>query len=677
MILESAGERSPWRLFLLFLAIVIGLGILLIAMAFRQLVQGEEWTAEMAQSSTRVVKLPAPRGRIFDRNGTVLVDNRPSYNVALFLDEFGAGRNRKRLIERVSNSVGVLKKRMNLPVHVNERVVRIHYERRGPLPLTVWNDLSPAALAAFVERSPWMQGVDLQIDPVRVYPYGPLACHILGYVGKPESNGVEEFDFDSIGRRAFSQPAAIGKAGIEASMDRVLQGTPGQRVIRLNAAGLTEAEVYRTEPTPGNDVVLSIDAEIQSIVEECFTGYRGACVVLDPRNGDVLALVSVPSYNPNLFVPAIRRADWNALATDPQRPMLNRATQASYSPGSTFKVMGSLAGLESGLVDEKTVFQCSGSFALGPIVFACWEKGGHGDMQMREAITMSCNVFFYNLGYRIGGPALWDMAGAFGLGEKTGIPLEGETGGLLPTEAYKRAANPRDRWTAGDSVNMSIGQGLLNVTPLQMAIVAAALGNRGTVLKPRLVLRVETPEGEAVAKFASEFRGKVPTTPAHIEFVREAMLNVVENGTGKHAALPKIKIAAKTGSAQFKVRDRATGELIKQTRAWMLSFAPYPEPHYAMAIIAEGGVSGGTTAGPIVGAIYKKIFELEQGRHQLLRPAAVSAMPVTDRITGREGDVSGELLGDSPPPAVPAMPAGDVPDEAVPMAFPSEPVRNR
>jgi penicillin-binding protein 2 len=678
MILESAGERTPWRLFVLVAAIAAGLAILLLGMAFRQLVQGEDWTSQMAQSSTRVVKLPAPRGRILDRNGVVLVDNRPSYNVALFLDEFGAGRNRERLLRRVGSSVDVLRKRMRMPVNVNDRVVRIHYDRRGPLPLTVWNDLSPAAFATFVEHSPWMPGVDLQIEPVRVYPYGPLACHVLGYLGKPETHeGEAEDDFDSFGRRAFSQPAAIGKAGIEAAMDKVLQGTPGQRVIRLDAAGLTEAEVYRVEPTPGNDVILSLDAEIQTIVEESFVGYRGACVVLDPHNGDVLALASAPSYNPNLFVPAIRRADWNALATDPQRPMLNRATQAMYCPGSTFKVVGSLAGLESGLVNEKTTFQCPGSFSLGNITFACWEKGGHGDMSMREAITMSCNVYFYNLGFKIGGPPLWNMARAFGLGEKTGLPLDGESTGLLPTEELKRARNPRDRWTPGDSVNMSIGQGLLNVTPIQMAVVAAALGNRGTVLKPRLVLRVETPDGGEVAKFPPEFRDRLPATPQHLEFVREAMLNVVENGTGKRAAQAKVKIAAKTGSAQFHVRNRATGETVQKTRAWMISFAPWPEPRYAMAIIAEEGVSGGTTVGPFVGEIYKRIFELEQGRHPLARPVAVAAMPAGDRVAGKEGEASGELLSDTPPPALPAMPAADVPDDSVPSTFPLEPGRGR
>ncbi|MCC7518740.1 MAG: penicillin-binding protein 2 [Verrucomicrobiae bacterium] len=677
MSFSSSGERTPWRIFLLFLLIVTGLAVLLIGMAFRQLVQGEDWTSQMAQSSTRVMRLPAPRGRILDRNGVVLVDNRPSYNVALLLDEFGAGRNRERLLRRVRASVEVLHKRMKMPVNVNDRVVRIHYDRRGPLPLTVWNDLSPAAFAAFLERSPWTPGVDLQIEPVRVYPYGPLACHVLGYLGKPEGRAAAEEDYDTIGRRAFSQPVAIGKAGIEETMDKVLQGTPGQRVVRLDAAGFTEAEVSRVEPTPGNDVVLSLDAEIQAIVEESFVGYRGACVILDPRNGDVLALASMPSYNPNLFVPAIRRADWNALASDPQRPMLNRATQAYYSPGSTFKVIGALAGLETGLITEKTVFQCPGSFSLGNITFACWEKGGHGDMNLREALTMSCNVFFYNLGFRIGGPPLWAMSHAFGLGEKTGVPLDGESGGLLPTEELKRARNPRDRWTPGDSVNMSIGQGLLNVTPLQMAVVAAAFGNQGTVFRPRLVLRVETPNGNEVVKFPSEFRNRLPASPEHIQFIREAMLNVVADGTGKRAALPKIKIAAKTGSAQFHVRDRLTGETLQKTRAWMISFAPWPEPRYAMALVAEEGISGGTTIGPFTQEIYKKIFEIEQGRRMLVRPPSVAAMPVSDRLTGKEGEASGEILSDTPPSALPAAPVDEASDEAAPASFPAEPVGGR
>lgn len=357
--------------------------------------------------------------------------------------------------------------------------------------------------------------------------------------------------------------------------------------------------------------------------------------------------------------------------------MLNRATQAMYSPGSTFKVVGALAGLESGIITPKTVFQCAGSFLLGPVVFRCWEQGGHGDMSLREALTLSCNVYFYNLGFRLGGPPLWSMSRAFGLGEKTGVPLEGESAGILPTEDTKRALNPRDRWTPGDSVNMAIGQGLLNVTPLQMGVVAAAFANRGTVFKPRLVLRVETPRGDAVVRFPPEFRDKLPVSPAHLEFVREAMINVVDHGTGQRAALPKVKIAGKTGSAQFHVRNRTTGEIVQKTRAWMITFAPFAEPRYAMAIVAEEGVSGGATVGPFVKEIYKRIFELEQGRRALPRPSSVAAAPVSERVAGREGEASGELLENNPPPAVPAMPAEEMMDASTPEGFPAEPVRGR
>ncbi len=676
MILNAAENQSLWRLYLLAGMIVAGLVILLTTLAYRQLFQGRQWTEQMAQSSTRVVKLPAPRGKILDRNNVVMVDNRPSYNVALYLDEFGAGRNQKKLLAQVRSSVEILKRRMKMPVHVNDRVVKIHYSRRGPLPLTVWNDLSPAALAAFAERSPWRQGVDMQIEPVRVYPLGSLASHILGYVGKPESNMEDEVD--SIGRRAFAMPTAVGKSGIEASMDKVLMGTEGQQVIRLNAAGMKEAEIQNTPPTPGNNVVLSIDSDIQAIVEETFTGYCGACIVMDPRNGDVLAMASTPSYNPNTFIPAIRRTDWSALVHNPEKPMLDRAIQATYSPGSCFKVIVALAALESDHFKAADTVECTGSFTLGNNVWRCWEKGGHGDMNLREALTMSCNVYFYTMGFRLGGPAIWNMAAAFGIGQKTGIPLDHEEAGILPTDAWKRARNPRDRWTPGDAVNMAIGQGLLNVTPLQMAVVATALASHGTIFKPRLVLRVETPEGETLADFPPETHGRIPATPEHIEYVREAMLNVVENGTGKSARQEKIKVAGKTGSAQFKTFDPVTHEWVKATRAWMISFAPYPEPRYVVVLVAERGESGGHTAGPFVGTIYKRLFQLEQARKTPHRPVAVPAIPVTEKIAGFEGEVSGELLETPPPSASPATPSAPDSDEddsvAPPPAFPAEKV---
>ncbi len=651
MILDSTQSRLRWRIYFFSLMIVAGLFVLLLTLGYRQLFQGQFWTNQMAQSSTRAVKIPAPRGNILDRKGVVLVDNRPSYNVALYLLEFQAGRNLKKLLSAVRQGVKTLEKRMKglqmPPVNVNDRVVQVHYDRRGPLPLTVWNDLSPSALAAFEERSPWMHGVDLEKEPVRVYPFGTLACHVLGYVGKPENkNQEEEIDFDSMGRRAFSQPTVVGKSGIEASMDKVLQGVPGLRVIKLNALGFKEAEFHRATPTPGNDVVLSIDQEIQNIVEEAFTGYHGACVILDPRNGDVLAMVSVPSFNPNQFVPVIRKADWRALMEDSQGPLVNRAIQGSYSPGSSFKPIVALAALEGGLVTPSTVIECQGQFYLGKLEFKCWETGGHGNMNLLDAITMSCNVYFYTLGMKLGGPPLWQMARAFGLGQKTGLPLDHEEDGLLGTEQWKRRKNPRDRWTTGDSVNMAIGQGLLNVTPLQMAVMAATLANGGTVYKPRMVLRIETPEGEVVTDFQPEVRNHIPVSPTNIQFVRRAMLNVVENGTGKYAAVSNVKIAGKTGSAQFLVRDPETGEYVKQTRAWMISFAPFQEPRYAMALIVEGGTSGGGTAGPIVGTIYKKIFQLEQERKKPKRPIAIPALPVYIKGGGVEGEVGGELLGE-------------------------------
>ncbi len=677
MILNTTESRPTWRIYTMSAFMVIGLLVLLSALAYREVYQLEEWSEKVAQSSTRAAKIPAPRGLILDRNGSVLVDNRPSYNVALFLDEFGAGRSTKKLLRAVHSSVETLKQRMKMPVKVNDNTVLRHYDQRGPLPLTVWNDLSPTALAAFEERSPWMQGVDLQIEPVRVYPFGQLASHILGYVGKPESSKEQEEDFDSLGRRAFSQPSVVGKSGIEASMDKVLQGTPGQRIIKLSAAGLKEAEVSSSEPTAGSNVILTLDKDIQSIVEETFTGHRGACIVMDPNTGDILAMASAPSFNPNQFIPAIKSSDWNALIRNREHPLINRAIQGGYAPGSIYKVITALAGLEKGVISPHDRVECLGRFFLGNISFGCWNTGGHGDMDLMEAMTQSCDVYFYTMGLKTGGPAMRDMSASFGLGERTGIPLDHEDSGLLPDEEWKRKKNPRDRWTPGDSVNMSIGQGALLVTPLQMAVVAATMANGGTVYKPRLVSRIESSDGEILADFPPETHGLIPASPEHIDLVRKTMLNVVDNGTGKSAGIEKIKIAGKTGSAQFTGYDPATDRVTKQTRAWMITFAPYLQPRYAIVLVAEAtkDESGGHTAGPYIGAIYKKIFQLEQDRKEQKPPPAVVAVPISEKIEGFEGDVSGELMDDNanvPPPPVADQPEDE--DEPPPSSFPAEKV---
>ncbi len=646
MILNDTESQSVWRSYFFSLIIVGGLILILIALAYRQLSQGMYWNDQMAQSSIRSVKLPAPRGMILDRNQVVLVDNRPSYNAALYLYEFKTGRNPEKLLKAVHGSVEILKKRMKIPVNINDNTVRRHYEQRGPLPLTVWNDLSPAALAAFEERSPWMQGVDLQIEPVRFYPFGTLASHVLGYLGKPQTNPKdEEIDFDQAGHRAFSQPNMIGKSGIELSMERYLQGTPGLREIRFNAAGLKEAEIRNTSPLPGNNIILSIDQRIQKIVEETFAGYRGACVVLDPNNGDILAMASVPAYDPNLFIPRIKSSDWETLSKDSQQPLVNRAIYSDYSPGSSFKVIVALKALEENIISPSTTIECTGQFFLGGgKPRECWEKSGHGNMNLREAITMSCNVYFYNLGQKLGGPNLWSMAEAFGLGQKTGIPLMGEYPGLVIPPDIQKHKNRESSWTPGNSVSMAVGQGILQTTPLQMAVVAAAFANGGTVYRPRLILRVETPEGEITKNFSSTIYNHISASPQNIQLVREAMLNVVENGTGKRAAVEKIKIAGKTGTAQY-------GDPVRETRAWMISFAPYEKPQYAIAIVAETSLedAGGRTAAPFVSTIYKKLFRLgKEQKGPLHPPVPIAAIPVSeDEITGVEGEVSGKLLEDT------------------------------
>ncbi len=400
---------------------------------------------------------------------------------------------------------------------------------------------------------------------LRIYPCREMACHVIGYVGT--STNVSEMG------------ATVGRTGVEASMDGVLRNSSSQ-------------------------VILSIDKRIQTIVEQAMGHQRGACVVLDPRNGDVLAMSSWPAFDPNQFIPVLHASDWEHWVHDERTPLLNRAVRGEYAPGSVFKLITALAALEAGF-NHLTEITCEGRFKSQNLEFKCWEPQGHETLDLQEALTVSCNVYFYSIARTIGHGPIVKMAEAFGLGKPTGISLIGESSGLVPTEHWwmtHRKARPIE----ADTLNVAIGQGPVLVTPLQMACMAAAYANQTTLYQPRLVL--STRQGAEVKEYPSRAKGPIPGTLENVQFIRECMANVVKSGTGAPAQLAEIQVAGKTGSAQFSVRD-GKGNLVKDTRAWMISFAPFDSPRYAMALVIEGGESGGATAAPIAGKIYEKLFQ--------------------------------------------------------------------
>ncbi|MDY0148667.1 MAG: penicillin-binding protein 2 [Kiritimatiellia bacterium] len=627
---ESAKpEVRMGRLLLLWIAMI---GVF-IALGFRlwnlQVAQGMEYQRRLVRQSLRSVRLPGIRGRIRDVNGVALAENRPSFCVALHLEELRRGGGRSRTVDRAMDMLYRIAETMDRPLELGPADVRTHLGRRTPLPLVAWRDLDETAVARFVEHAHNFSGATVSVEPVRVYPQGGLACHLLGYVGRAD---IDRLPGDGADPERFHYylPEVAGRSGVEKRLDGVLRANAGGKLeVQVDVAGFKFDEVSRREPGQGSDVVLAVDARIQRAAEAVIQGEKGAAVVVDPRNGDVLALASVPGFDPNDFVPSISARIWNRLLKDERRPLINRATAGEYAPGSTFKPVTLLAAMQSGKIRPDTRFSCPGHLDLGRARFRCWQHWGHGSLDAQSAIRYSCNVYLYHAALTCGEKAVQAMARACGFGRKTGIGLDYERAGLVPDNDWKRRAR-HDSWRDGDTCNMSIGQGALLVTPLQLAMFASTLANGGTLWQPRLVRQIIRVDGTAQDIAATSAPEGPQWAPAHIKTVREGMREAVNapDGSGKRAALSGVTVAAKTGTAEYGPK----GAGLKMT--WMIAFAPFDNPRYAVALLIEDGISGGTTAAPRVKQLLATIFREVDG---------VEGMPVLSPV-----DVPTELPEETP-----------------------------
>ena len=578
----------------------IFLGVIVVAFLFlvgvlwkQQVVRSKEHLSRESRQSIRRVRLPAVRGVIEDRYGRCLARNRPSYCVAIFVEELRQRGRLSHTVDAVEAVVARLSIALGLPPEVDREDVARHLQARLPIPFIAWRGVGNEALARWVEGGAVEAGVDVYVEPVREYPQGDLMGHILGYVGRadPPSDGQKYH---------YYVPEMQGKSGVEKTFDDVLCGASGGQLLRVDASGFRHEVLAMKPPTEGRSVRLSVDVEIQRAVEESIKGERAAIVVMSPENGDVLAMASAPSFDPNLFCPSISTVNWNRLNTDARKPLFNRAVSGIYPPGSTFKPVVALAAVVSGLADAGTRFDCIGYYELGKTRFHCWHKAGHGSIAMRKAIEQSCNTYFCALGVMCGYDHIHHMARSIGFGERTGIELPGEHSGLLPDDAWKRRVY-KDRWRSGDTCNLSIGQGALSVTPLQMGMFMAALANGGTVYRPRLVLDGSR-DGDVLSRLS--------WSPEALSVVRNGMYDVVQapSGTGKYARVPGTEMAGKTGTAEYGSRSN------RHKHTWMTAYFPFHRPRYAVALVVEDGLSGGRTCAPRIKALVSRILEIEQAR---------------------------------------------------------------
>ncbi len=590
-------SRDLLRIGLLTLAMFAGLLLLAAALWRIQVWQGAHYAENARQQSLRLVRVPADRGRIYDRNGICLVDNIPSFSLCVFVEEFRKPGRWDYTANAVAKQVMDVSAAIGRPVELSAVDFTNHIHRRLPLPMVAWTNLDVRAMARFAENDWRFRGVDIVATPSRAYPNRLLASHVLGYVSKAELHQDARRVYD------YLLPELAGRSGLEKRYDRELGGAAGQRTLRVDASGFMSGVMQETDPVPGRDLVLALDARIQAMAENALAGERGAVVVLDPRTGDVLAMASSPAFDPNLFVQGISKDQWAQLnADDEEVPLLNRAIASFYPPGSIFKPIVAIAGLENHLWDPDAVVNCPGYFEMGNFRIGCWNVNGHGPIALRKGIEQSCNAYFCTLGRTIGWAPIFHMAQALGLGRPTGIELDGEFKGLLPDAAWKKAQF-KDEWRDGDTANASIGQGFLGVTPLQMAAVCSAIANGGRLYRPRLVLGLRPPGG-TLEPAAPELVRELNWSERTRSVVRGGMRDVVNapSGTGKHARLDDVVVAAKTGTAE--VGRKGEGK----KHVWMMAFAPFDSPRYAVAMVVEEGVSGGSTVGPRIGKLLDGIF---------------------------------------------------------------------
>lgn len=594
------------RLAALGAATLAALAFLLLRLHDVQVRDRERYLGEQSEMTLRRVRLPSTRGRILDRNGAVLADNRPRYGAALYLDELRAPGRWSNTVEKVYARAWDLSRVVGRPPEVDRDAIWRHLRQRRPIPLVAYRDLSPEELARLAEWPEPLAGVDIVVEQDRVYPFGDLACHVIGYAGRdinpdraappdtadadaaeagPGEDGATAFD--------YATHELLGREGVEKAFDGVLAGRGGAEVLRIDVLGYKRETYPSADPVQGGDVVLSLDAGLQRAAERALGDRRGAAIVLDARSGQILALASAPRYDLSAFVPSLSGATWRRLLEDPARPLLHRALSGTYPAGSVVKPAVALAALGAGVIRPDTRFDCVRGFHRGGIHLRCSHGANHGLIAVERALAVSCNAFFVECGLALGWErGLRDAYAALGFGTAPalGVPA---AAGILPTSEWKKA-HTRDHapWTPGDTANASIGQGMLSVTPMQIALLALALANDGDVLAPHLVLSA----GGVPAKAGRQVVDHVAWRPADLEIVRRGMINAAgAHGTARRIGLPSLRLAAKTGTAEFDARDGR-----EHQHAWIIAYEPWDAPERAYAILAEDSDAGGTTAAYIL-----------------------------------------------------------------------------
>ena len=545
---------------------------LLFGLAYFQLIEGEHYRIQSQENVIRLVPSPAPRGIISDRNGAILADHRLTFDVAIIPQEV---KDPAELIERLSH---ILKTDPNTLLQAYSRGTSIPF-----MPVTLLEDVPKEEAIALLEHRD-LPGVVVVTTPKRHYPYGGATVHLLGTLGE-----IAPRELERLRPYGYRLKDVLGRGGIEEAFDNYLRGRDGGTQFKVNSRGYKVATLGYRPPQKGKDLVLTLDIRLQNFIHSLLEGKRGAVCVMNPQTGEILALVSSPSFDPNEDVAAFLQAEG--------RPFVNRVTQGYYPPGSTFKVVVGTAALEEKKITPETTFTCPGVLRLGNTEFRCWREGGHGPQNLVEALRHSCNIYFYRLGLLTGPERITEYAHLFGFGESSHLELPHEAIGLVPHPLWKRLTK-REAWYDGDTVNFAIGQGYLSATPLQLLRMVSVIAADGKLVQPYLVKQIG-PHEVRRAKFRP-----LPFSKENVGVVRRGMIEVVNtpDGTGRYAAVAGLDIAGKTGTAQVEGRE---------PHAWFAGFSPFKEPRVSLVVLVEHGGMGGLVTSQMAAEIFEKMAELQ------------------------------------------------------------------
>ena len=611
---DSVRHRAFTRRTLLLSGGVLGIYTILAGRMFQlQVLQQDQFTMLAEDNRVNVQLIAPPRGRVYDRFGVELANTSQNYRVLIVPEQTQDAERTLRLLAEL----------IPLPEPRIQRALRDVKHNKPFKPVLVTEGLNWDEFSKVNINAPDLAGIEPDVGELRSYPFGPWLSHVLGYVAGPTEDDIDD-DPELLSLPGFR----IGRSGVERAADLELRGKPGAAQVEVNAYGRVIRELSRREGEPGQDVVMTLDMEVQKLTEERLRGQSGSAILMDVENGEVISIVSAPGFDPNPFTTTVTPDQWRQLNEDPLKPLLNKAITGVYPPGSTFKPVVALAALESGAMNPANRVTCTGSVALGNHIFHCWKKGGHGSMDMHLAIKNSCDCYFYECARRTGIDAIEEMAKRFGLGQVYGLEIPGEKAGLVPGRAWQLRTR-KEEWTMGETYNVGIGQGALLLTPLQLCVMCARLANGGKTVTPHVIKTFNDK-----ARELPEIRS-LNLNPEYVKIVHDGIDAVVNaGGTAARARIDieGFEMAGKSGTAQIrKITDDLRGKSPDQIpwefrdHALFIAFAPVAKPRYAISVVVEHGGGGSKVAGPIARDVMTLTLQRDPASKRAFVPATRTA----------------------------------------------------